>query len=224
MKRGGGAASCAIFLGVILAGSAAVAQAVRGADDQLWSELDLTGRVSDRLELTATLVDRQGDGLPNPTLWGGGVTADFRLAPHWSIGAGDDEVQVRIPPSGFRLSANLPLAYVTGDWWVAGYHLSDRNRVEDIVGAPGNPWRSRHRVMVERPLPRALPFRSVFISDEVFYDFSRRRLSRNRAQIGMTLATGGPTALQVYVMRQDDNEARPGVLNSLGLSVKVALN
>jgi len=213
---------------VLAAGAAAAAsaeaQAVKSADNQLWSEIDVSAQVAARLALTATVVDRQGDGLPNPTLWGGGLTGDLRLSPNWSIGAGAYEVQARSAVSGGRLNATLPLAYITADGSAGGFHVSDRNRIEDEVGLPGDPWRYRNRLMVERPLHIALPIRSIFVSDEVFYDFGQRRLSRNRAQVGVTLTPVGPAALQLYLMRQDDAFAHPSGLNILGLTLKVEID
>jgi hypothetical protein len=203
--------------------SPAMAQAAPASDAQLWTELDLTKAVSDRLAFTATLTDRLGDGLPNPTLWGGGLTGEFRLSPTWSIGGGAYAVQVRSASSGHRVNANLPLAYLTGAWEVAGVRLSDRNRFEDVLGVPGHPWRYRNRLQVDRPLQGLPPIRSIFASDEVFYDFGHERFSRNRAQVGITLAPAGPAAIQIYYMRQDDTYARPGGLNILGLSLKVDL-
>ncbi len=66
--------------------------------------------------------------------------------------------------------------------------------------------------------------RAIYLSDEVFYDFSDHRLSRNRAQVGVALSSLGPTDLQIYFMRQDEAFARPGGLNILGVTLKVLLN
>jgi hypothetical protein len=200
-----------------------MAQAAPSSDSQVWTEIDLTKAVSDRFTLTATLADRLGDGLPNPTLWGGGLTGELRLSPNWSVGGGAYEVQARSASSGHRLDATLPLAYVTGAWEVAGMRLSNRNRIEDVLGVPGHPWRYRNRLQVDRPIEGLPPVRSIFASDEVFYDFDHERFSRNRAQVGVTLAPAGPAAIQIYYMRQDDAYARPGGLNILGLSLKVDL-
>jgi hypothetical protein len=216
-------ASAAVVAGLVGA-SAAPAAATPASDDQVWSEIDLDAHLSERILLTAAVVDRQGEGPPNPTLWGGGLTADFRLSPNWSIGGAAYEVQVRAPPSGARLNATLPLAYVTGDLSVSGVHISDRNRLEDVISVPGDPWRYRNRLTLEHPLQSILPVRSIFISDEIFYEFSRQRLSRNRAQIGVTLAPLGPADFLLYLMRQDDAFAWPGGLNILGVSLKIAAN
>jgi hypothetical protein len=208
----------------LLGTSSGLAAATPASDGQVWSEIDLDARLSEPILITATVVDRLGDGLPNPTLWGGGLTADIRLTPSWSIGGGAYAVQVRLPPSGAGLNATLPLAYVTGDGLIAGFLISDRNRVEDVVGVPGNPWRYRNRLMLAHALQSILPFRSIFVSDEIFYDFGHQRVSRNRAQLGVALAPWGAADVQLYLMRQDDAFARPGGLDILGISLKIEMN
>jgi hypothetical protein len=202
---------------------AATAHAAPSPNGQLWLQFDLTAPLTRNIDLTATVVERQGDGLPNPVLWGGGVTAEFRLSRHWSIGGGAYQVQARSATSGQRRDLTLPLVYATGSWIVAGLTLSDRNRLEQVLGAQGNPWRYRNRLMLRRTLSGARVVRSIFLSDELFYDFDRHHITRNRAQIGLDVAALGPARPQVYLMRQDDASGQPRPLYVLGLGLKVSV-
>jgi hypothetical protein len=167
-------------------------------------------------------VVRDGDGLPNPALAGGGVTLDSRSGP-WTFTVGDLWVVVRSPASRASLDIDVPLVALAYGASFGGFAVSDRNRFEQLDGAPGEPWRYRNRLQVDHPVTGLGPVASVFASDEVFYEFSQDRWVRNRAQVGVAFSLRHREQIQVYYLRQDDRDARPGALNVLGLAYKVVL-
>jgi hypothetical protein len=57
-------------------------------DGQVWTEADGTLPIVPSLSATALGVVRDGEGLPNPALAGGGVTLDARSG-SWTFTAGD---------------------------------------------------------------------------------------------------------------------------------------
>jgi hypothetical protein len=195
---------------------------VAQSNAQIWGEVDVTAPISPGVSATALGVVRAGDGLPNLALAGGGVTIDARSGP-WTFTAGDLWVAARSAVSGRTVDVDVPLAAVAYGWRFAGAGISERARVERLDGAPGDPWRYRNRLLVERPVTGLGPVGSVFASDEVFYDFGRDKWSRNRAQVGVGLAMSRRAQVQIYYLRQDDRYARPGTLHALGLAYRLDL-
>jgi hypothetical protein len=101
--------------------------------------------------------------------------------------------------------------------------ISDRNRVEQLEGIPGSPARYRNRAGASWPVSRGRHPTEVFISDEVFYDFSRARWTRNRAQAGLQFDLGSGADLQIFYMRQNNDYGAPDRFNVLGLTLQLQL-
>jgi hypothetical protein len=71
----------------------------------------------------------------------------------WTHGAhgaslGYLRAQVRLPSTGFPLNADLPIAAITATVTNGPFSFSDRLRIEDLIGVPGDPWRYRDLVAV----------------------------------------------------------------------------
>jgi len=198
-----------------------VSSAVPRSDTQFWTEADLTVRVTASASMTCLGVIRDGSGLPNPALAGGGGTLDINDGP-WTFTAGNLWVVVRSPASGHRTAVDLPLGAVSYEWSFAGVSFSDRNRAENLIGIPGDPWRYRNRVLIDYPVTSLGPIKTLFASDEVFFDFGHDQWSRNRAQFGVVLPVQPNIQMQIYYMRQDDRFSHPGALNILGVTLKGA--
>ncbi len=215
-------AAFALWVTPSLIGASAALAGVAQSNAQLWSGVDVTVPVMRSVSATALGVLRDGDGLPDPTLAGGGITLDGRCG-RWTFTAGDLWVAARSAVSGKTLDVDVPLAAAAYGWTFAGARFDDRNRIERLDGAPGDPWRYRNRLLIERVVTGMGPIGSIFASDEVFYDFARQRWSRNRAQIGFGVPVLRRDQIQVYYLRQDDRYARPSTLHALGLAYKVDL-
>ena len=152
----------------------------------------------------------------------GGLIVDYHLG-NWTLSAGDLEAVARNPRSGARLDVNLPLASFTYSWHLGDFHISDRNRVEDLDGVPGNPWRYRNRVSVEHTVTGLGPVSSVFVTDEAFLDLQTVQWTRNRTQLGFTVDIARRAQLQLYYLRQDDRVALPSAINALGTTLVIEL-
>lgn len=75
-----------------------------------------------------------------------------------------------------------------------------RNRYEHrwIEDAQPND-RTRHRPEIIITTPRLSPLRSVFMNDEVFYDWDKHRLAENRfTPLGLEWALAGPVGLRTF--------------------------
>jgi hypothetical protein len=194
--------------------------AVPSTDNQLWSELDATHPISAALSVTGIFTARLGNDLPNPTLTAGGLQIDYRMAT-WTGSVTGYYVSVRSAQNGARKGICLPaaaLSYGTGFGLVA---LSDRNRLEQLEGLPGSPMRYRNRASADWHLPGEHALTDIFLADELFYDLSRGRWTRNRVQAGVQFLLVANTRLQAFYMRQNSSYGAPERLNVLGVTVQV---
>jgi hypothetical protein len=197
-----------------------MAGAVSSLDSQLWSELDATHDLSADLSMTAILTARLGNDLPNPTLSAGGLQFDYRMG-SWTASATDYYVCIRNAETGARTIVWLPAAALSYQVDVGAFSLADRNRIEQLEGLPGSPRRYRNRASVFWHLAGDSVPTDIFITDEVFYDFSRDSWTRNRAQAGIQLHLDRKARLQVFYLRQNTTYGAPDRLNVLGLTLQL---
>jgi hypothetical protein len=78
-----------------------------------------------------------------------------------------------------------------------------------------------NRLTAELPIPSGGAFSAVELSDEVFYDDSRHRWTRNRAQVSTVWKVGIQSELLVYLLDQHDVIASPHDLHVIGLTLRV---
>jgi hypothetical protein len=193
---------------------------VRSMDNQLWGELDATHPITAELSATGILATRLGNDLPNPTLTAGGLQIDYCIGA-WTASVSGYYVSIRNAQSGARAAIWLPAAALTYENGFGPVALSDRNRVEQLEGLPGSPMRYRNRAGADWHLPGEHALTDLFVADEVFYDFSRDRWTRNRAQAGVQFQLTANTRLQTFYMYQNNTYGAPSRLNVLGLTVQV---
>lgn len=213
---------CTWLLAAFLALVARSSASVPVTDSQVWSEVDTVARIAPQAIATVIATARMGDGLPNPTLYGGGLQLDF-FAGAWTFSGGALFVGIRNASSGGQQQVRLPLCAVSYTQKIGGFTISDRNRIERLDGIPGSPSRYRNRLGIDVPLHNAGPVSHVFMTDEGFYDISTSTWNRNRAQVGIGLPLGGSTELQVFFLRQDSRSGAPRSLNVLGTTLKIFL-
>jgi hypothetical protein len=215
----------AALLGLLLlfAWLDAGARTAGATDTQWWQELDLVGSFADRWSYLVAGFSRFSDTNPNPALTGEGAFLT------WTSGAigyslGYLHAQVRLPSSGARLDADLPVAAVTGSLNAGAVHCSDTLRMEDLIGVPGNPWRYRNLLSISAyPGAARAPLKALAISDEVFIDLTSERMTRNRLLMGPMFAVGERLELSLAYVNQHDVDKRPGRIQGMLLDVMVRL-
>jgi hypothetical protein len=189
------------------------------ANAQLWSEVDGIVQIAKRVDVTGSANARAAEGFPTPALVAASLAVDLTI--HGTVlTAGDLEARTR-SASGASTNVHLPLISASFFVPMGSALLSDRNRVERIDGVPGSPIRYRNRLAAELPIPRGRAWTAVELSDEVFYDDSRHRWTRNRAQIPTVWKVGGQSELLVYLLDQHDSIASPHNLHVLGLTLRI---
>jgi hypothetical protein len=194
--------------------------AVPLVDSQLWSELDATHPITADLSATGIFTTRLGNDLPNPTLTAGGLQLDYRIGA-WTASVTGYYASTRNAQSGGHTGIWLPAAALTYEIGFGPMALSDRNRVEQLEGLPNSPMRYRNRAGADWHFPGEHALSDLFVADEVFYDFSRDRWTRNRAQVGVEFYLTASARLQTFYMRQNNTYGAPDRLNVLGLTVQI---
>jgi hypothetical protein len=207
----------AILMSVCASMAGATASSV---DSQLWSELDATHPISADLSVTAIVTARLGNDLPNPTLAAAGLQFDYRIGSWIASGTGY-YVSIRNAETGARTTVWLPAAALSYQIDVGAFGLADRNRIEQLESIPGSPTRYRNRASVYWHIAGNTFSPDVFVSDEVFYDFSKDSWTRNRAQGGIQFHVDKDTRLQVFYLRQNTTYGTPDRLNVLGLTLQL---
>jgi hypothetical protein len=207
---------------VALAPLRAISRTVPETDTQWWQELDLVGALPDHWSYLIAGFSRFSDDDPNPALTGG---AAFFTWTHGALGAslGYLHAQVRLPSSGDRLNADLPIAAITGTINAGPFSFSDRLRIEDLIGVPGDPWRYRNLVSIISS-PKGLGHvQALAISDEVFFDLTSGRLSRNRLLAGPVISVARGVDISVNYLNQRDVGGRPGRIEGAFVDIAVRL-
>ena len=194
---------------IALTATRVVARAVPESDVQWWQQLDITGSLPDHWSYLVTGFSRFSDADPNPALRGAGA---FFTWNHGAFGYswGYLHAQLRRPSSGDRLDADVPLVAVTGTVGAGLFTLSDRLRVEDLIGVRGNPWRYRNLVSIAASPGSRGCRESLGLSDEIFVDLTSGRLTRNRLLLGPGFALTRRIQISLDYVNERDIGARPG--------------
>ena len=75
---------------------------------------------------------------------------------------------------------------------------------------------------IEKDL-KFIPKTKFYATEEVFYDSSLDKFSRNRFTLGITRTLSKKLSLDLYYMRQNDGFSRPGDIHVIGTSWKIKL-
>jgi hypothetical protein len=207
-----------------LVGGAPVAAAreVPQYDTQWWQELDLAGSLSDPWSYLVTGFTRFSDNDPNPALTGGGGFVTYTQGA-FGYTLGYLHAQVKLPSSGGKIDADLPIAALTGTLHLEQVTVADRLRLEDLIGVPGDPWRYRNLLSVAVE-PRGLSaIKSWGVTDEVFIDMTSGRLSRNRLLAGPVFALSRHVDLSCDYLNERDVRSLPGRIQGAFLDVTLRL-
>jgi hypothetical protein len=181
----------------------------------LWTEIDLLIPAGPHAAIEPFVEAGLGANGPNPAFVEGGVLLDVRLRA-WTLSAGAQWGAARTG-AGPLSTVPRPVAEATYDGSLGPVSIEDTNRFEILEAPAGADSRYRNRLFAAYPLAYVAPVRSLFASDEVFYDFARRGWSENRAKLGLEFAAPGGR-LQVYYGELAFRYARPSRLNVIGLT------
>jgi hypothetical protein len=118
-----------------------------------------------------------------------------------------------------RLSFAATLRFPLGRFTVSDRNLFERRLRHPQVDAT----RYRNRLQVEHPIKVGSTKLNVFVSDEVFYDWSANAWVRNRFAAGVSKRFSKHFTADVYYLRQNDSHTTPGDLNVVGDTLRFRL-
>jgi len=152
-----------------------------------------------------------------------GMGFTFRFGQHVSIAPNYLYIATQ-PVRNRKLWENRLSLPVTLRFNVEKFRLSDRNMFERRFRNAGIvSTRYRNRLQIEHPIGSKKLNLSLYVADEVFYDWSLNRWVRNRFTVGGTKVFNKHLTQDVYYLRQNDGVAIPGDLNVVGTSLRVKL-
>jgi len=213
--------ACACVLLFVLSGLAS-AQVDR-TDNQFWSDVQVAVPIRTNIDFNVLGTLRLGRDISRPVDERIGMGFTFRFGQHVSIAP--NYLYIATQPvrnrRGWESRLSLP---VTLRFNVEKFRFSDRNLFERRIRNPGiTSTRYRNRLQVEHPVGPAKLTLSLYIADEVFYDWSLNRWPRNRFTVGGSKVFNKHFTQEVYYLRQNDGVSVPGDLNVIGTTLRVKL-
>lgn len=192
---------------------------VAASDFEVWSELDLTRSINDRVSVMVPTLIRSSAGLPNPQLFATGATVDFGVSRYLTVTGG--YLFGDLPEIGAGVQAHLPLVAVTARYKIRRLTIADRNRVEKLYGIPGDPVRYRNRLALDFEFHRSW---HAFLMDEALRDVSAGIWNENRFEAGAGRKLTNRTALDVYYLLRNAKHFSPFETHAIGLTLRLRLD
>ena len=190
-------------------------------DLQSWNDVQLTVPMSKQFDFWTTVTMRFGKNISR--LNDGRYAIGFVYKPDkaWSIQPFYWFIRARNSRGQFRNEnrLNLRIGY---KFPTKSFGLSHRSWFEYRIRNTGNSWRYRPSLTFEKDLPKKFNGK-FYITEEPFYDSSLKKFSRNRFTVGITKNITKQLSLDLYFMRQNDGNSRPGDLSVVGTSWKIKL-
>jgi uncharacterized protein DUF2490 len=209
----------------VWASSTACAQLLSNlrTDTQEWNDFQLAIPVSRQIDFGIVGTMRMGRDLNRPVdeRIGAGVT--FKFNQYVSASAAFIHIGMQ-PIKGRAIYEDRGTFPITLRVPVGKFILSDRNQFERRLRHPGiDSTRYRNRFQIEHPVGSKEIKLSIFVANEVFYDWSFNAWVRNRAQVGITKVFNKHMTTDLYYLRQNDSHSVPGDLHVIGTSFRFRL-
>ncbi|PYS68245.1 MAG: hypothetical protein DMF69_20785 [Acidobacteria bacterium] len=192
-------------------------------DTQNWNDVYLYVPVAGPVDFVMQGTLRLGRDISKPVDERIGAGFSFRFGKYLTVIP--NYLHIRTQPFANRkLYENRLSVAATVKFPVGKFTLSDRNLFERRLRHPGgDSTRYRNRFQVDHPIGPAKHKLSVFLSDEVFYDWSFDQWVRNRFAIGVTKVLSKHLTGDLYYLRQNDSHALPGDLHVIGTALRIRM-
>ena len=152
-----------------------------------------------------------------------GVGFTFRFGKYLTVAPNYLHIGMQ-PFEGRRIWENRLTLPVTVRFNVEKFRLSDRNQIERRMRNSGlKANRYRNRFQVEHPVGPDKMKLTLFVADEIFYDWFVNRWVRNRFSVGVSKVFNKHYTQDIYYLRQNDGVSIPGDLNVVGATIRLRL-
>jgi hypothetical protein len=207
---------------LVLSGIAS-AQIIDRSDNQFWSDVQVAVPITKDIDFNMLGTLRLGRDISHSVDERIGTGFTFRFGQHVQIAPNYLYISTQ-PIRNRRLWESRLSLPVTLRFNVEKFRFNDRNMFERRLRNPGiSSTRYRNRLQVEHPVGPSKWGLSLFVADEVFYDWSIDRWVRNRFAVGGTKVFNQHFTQDVYYLRQNDGVSIPGDLNVIGTILRFKL-
>jgi Protein of unknown function (DUF2490) len=198
------------------------AQQAAQDDTQTWHEVQITVPLKKKIDITANGQLRLGRNLTDFVDERGGMGLVFKLNKYLTLAPSYVHIATQPTPTrkafenrlNFAATLQLPLGKSI---------ITDRNLFERRLRVPLNSTRYRNRLQIARAVKLNGWEMTVYLFDEVQYDWSVDRWVRNRVSAGVTKRVSKSLTLDFYYVRQNDGVSRPGDLHVIGGAYRIRL-
>ena len=198
------------------------AQAIR-SDNQEWNDVQLAVPVTKSFDFNLLGTLRLGRDISHPVDERVGVGFTFHSGKYFTMSPNYTHIGMQ-PFRGRKVWENRLTLPVTLRFTADRFRFSDRNQLERRYRNSGQKlWRYRNRFQIDHPVGSAKWALSLFVADEVFYDWSVDRWVRNRFSIGGIKVFNKHYTQEFYYLRQNDGVSQPGDLNVIGTTLRFRL-
>lgn len=192
-------------------------------DNQQWTDVQLAIPVTTQIDFNLLGTLRLGRDISRPVDERVGAGFTFRANKYLTVSPNYLHIGMQ-PFAGRRVWENRLTFPVQFRFNVGNFRLSDRNQFERRLRNSGvHSTRYRNRFQVEHPIGSDKLALSLFIADEVFYDWTVDRWVRNRFSVGGTKVFNKHFTQDLYYLRQNDGVSVPGDLNVIGTTLRFRL-
>lgn len=192
-------------------------------DNQLWTDVQLALPVTTQFDFNLLGTLRLGRDISHPIDERVGAGFTFRVNKYVTVSPNYIHIGMQ-PFAGRRVWENRLTFPVQLRFNVGDFRLSDRNQFERRLRNSGvHSTRYRNRFQVEHPIGADKLALSLFIADEVFYDWTVDRWVRNRFSVGGSKVFNKHFTQDFYYLRQNDGVSVPGDLNVIGTTLRFRL-
>ena len=203
--------------------SCAPAQSVDHTDNQLWTDVQLAVPVTKNFDFNILGTLRLGRDIGRPVDERVGAGFTWKIGKYWQVSPNYLHIGMQ-PFRGRKVWENRLSLPVTVRFNLDKFRLSDRNLLEHRIRNSGvRSNRYRNRFQVEHPVGEKEWNLSLYVADEVFYDWSVDRWVRNRFTIGASKTFNKHFTQDFYYLRQNDGVSTPGDLNVIGTTLRFRL-
>ena len=192
------------------------------SDTQQWNDVQVAVGLNKEVDFILSGSFRFGRNVTHLVERRVGLGFSFKAGKYLTLSPGYTSVNTRAAEGrkgneqrlSFAATLRIPLDRFT---------LTDRNTFERRLRSPAASTRYRNRLQLEHPLKFDKTSLQLFVSDEVFYDWSVDDWVRNRFAIGLSRKFNQHFTGDFYYMRQTDGRTRPGDLHIIGATYRVRL-
>lgn len=204
---------------LLLLVSGVPAQSADRTDNQQWTDVQLAVPVTKSFDFNILGTLRLGRDISRPVDERVGAGFTWKIGKYWTVSPNYLHIGMQ-PVRGRKIWENRLTLPVTLRFNLDKFRLSDRNQIEHRIRNSGlRTNRYRNRFQVEHPLARL----SLYVADEVFYDWAVDRWVRNRFTIGASKVFNKHFTQDFYFLRQNDGVSVPGDLNVIGTTLRFRL-